>query len=167
MKWMVLLGLALFARNAVALDVGSPAPDIAVPSTSGSDVKLSDFKGKWVVLYFFPKAFTPGCTAESCSLRDSNEEIQKHGAVVLGVSLDDVARQKDFKKEHKMPFELLGDSDKKLAKAFDVLAMGGLFTQRKTFIINPEGKIAYIFDSVNPAQHSTQVLTVLENLQKK
>ena len=165
MKTLVLFILCLGAIRAYSIDVGQPAPDIALPSTSGKTVKLSDFKGSWLVLYFYPKAFTPGCTAESCSLRDANDEIKKRGAVILGISVDDLEMQKQFKAKHKMPFDLLSDSKREMAKAFKTLALGGLFAQRKTFIVNPEGQIAYIFDQVNPAMHSQQVLTILNRLQ--
>ena len=167
MKTLMLLIVCLGAVQAYSIEVGQPAPDTSLPSTSGKAVKLSDFKGSWVVLYFYPKAFTPGCTAESCSLRDANDEIKQRGAVILGVSADDLETQKQFKAKHNMPFDLLSDSKREMAKAFKTLALGGLFTQRKTFIINPEGRIAYIFDQVNPAMHSQQVLTILKQLQAK
>ena len=167
MKTLLVVLLGLFASRAWALQVGDPAPDISAPSTSGKDVKLSDLKGSWVVLYFYPKAFTPGCTAESCSLRDGYSEIQKLGAKILGVSLDNLPTQIDFKAKYHMPFELISDSKKEWAKAFDSLGIAGMMAQRKTFIINPEGKIAFIFDKVNTGGHDKEVAEVLKKLQTK
>jgi peroxiredoxin Q/BCP len=159
------LFIELIFNGAVSLQVGDPAPEFEAPATSGKTVKLSDFKGSWVVLYFYPKAFTPGCTAESCSLRDSYTDIQKMNAVILGVSLDDIETQKKFKDKHNFQFELISDTDKKISKAFDVLGLMGMYAQRKTFIIDPDGKIAYIFDKVNARKHDVEVKEVLDKLQ--
>jgi len=167
MKTLLVVLLGLFASRAWALQVGDPAPDISAPSTSGKDVKFSDLKGSWVVLYFYPKAFTPGCTAESCSLRDGYADIQKLGATILGVSLDNMPTQIDFKAKYHLPFDLLSDSKKEVAKAFDSLGLVGMMAQRKTFVINPEGKIAYIFDKVNTGAHDKEVAGVLKDLQAK
>jgi len=161
----VLLGL--FASKAWGLQVGDPAPNISAPSTSGKDVKFFELRGSWVVLYFYPKAFTPGCTAESCSLRDGYTEIRKLGATILGVSLDNLPTQIDFKAKYHLPFDLLSDSKKEVAKAFDSLGLAGLMAQRKTFIINPEGKIAFIFDKVNTGSHDQEVAETLKKLQQK
>jgi thioredoxin-dependent peroxiredoxin len=165
MKTLIVVLLGLFASSAWALQVGDLAPDISAPSTSGKDVKFSDLKGSWVVVYFYPKAFTPGCTAESCSLRDGYTEIQKLGATILGVSLDNLPTQIDFKTKYHLPFDLLSDSKKEVAKAFDSLGIAGLMAQRKTFIINPEGRIAYIFDKVNTGSHDKEVAEALKTLQ--
>jgi thioredoxin-dependent peroxiredoxin len=167
MKTLLIVLLGLFASRAWAIQVGDPAPDVSAPSTSGKGVRISDLKGSWVILYFFPKAFTPGCTAESCSLRDGYSEIQKLGAKILGVSLDNLPTQVDFKAKYHMPFDLLSDSKKEVAKAFDSLGLAGMMTQRKTFIINPEGKIAFIFDKVNTGAHDKEVAGVLKDLQAK
>ena len=165
MKLLLAVLLCSFASRAWGLQVGDSVPDVSAPSTSGKDVRLADLKGSWVVLYFYPKAFTPGCTAESCSLRDGYSEIQKLGATILGVSLDDLATQVDFKAKYHMPFDLLSDSKKEVAKAFDALGIAGLMAQRKTFIISPEGKIAHIFDKVNTGAHDKEVADALKNLQ--
>lgn len=162
MGCLLLLAVALPARG--ALGPGVPAPDIEVPSTAGKPVKLSAYRGKWVVLFFYPKANTPGCTAEACSLRDGYADLQALGAVVLGISLDSLDAQNAFKKKHNLPFPLLADKEKKAAKAFDVLALGGLFAQRKTFLINPDGAIAYVFDTVSPASHAGDVAAKLREL---
>jgi peroxiredoxin Q/BCP len=161
------LFLELIVTGAVNLKVGDPAPDFEAPATNGKTVKLSDCRGSWVVLYFYPKAFTPGCTAESCSLRDSYDDIQQMDAVILGVSLDDIETQKKFKDKHRFQFELLSDQDKNISEAFGVLGLMGMYAQRKTFIIDPDGKIAYIFDQVNTSKHDVEVKEILDRLQHK
>lgn len=140
------------------------APDFSAPATNGKSISLRDLSGKWLVLYFYPKAFTPGCTSESCSLRDHHGDIIKENAVILGVSLDNIETQKKFKKEHKLPFELLSDSNKDIARAYNTLGFMGLYTKRVTFLISPEGKIAHVFNNVNTATHDQQVLKKLRAL---
>lgn len=161
---LFLLGLIVAKAEGAMVKVGDAAPDVAAPGTNDKDIRLSDYRGSWVVLFFYPKAFTPGCTAEACSLRDGYAEIEKLGAVILGASLDSVQRQKEFKAKHNMPFELIADADKVYAQAFDVLAMGGLMAQRKTFIIDPQGRIAYVFDKVTTGSHNQEVADVLKKL---
>ena len=146
-----------------AAEAGKPAPDFTAQSTKG-EVKLADYKGKWLALYFYPKSFTPGCTKESCSLRDGFEDLKKAGVEILGVSLDDVEKQKKFKAEYKLPFELIADTDKKVAKAYDALMVGGLMAKRLTFLIDPEGNLAKIVDGVDTADHDGQVLKEIEAL---
>ena len=167
--WLcILVGLGLVtAADARGLEVGAAAPDFSAASTGGGTVKLSDFKGKWVVLYFYPKAFTPGCTKETCSLRDGHAELAGLDAVVLGVSLDGLEKQKEFKAKYEAPFELIADSDKKVSEAYGVLAPMRLFAERRTFIISPEGKIAHIFEKVDVANHAAEVKAVLLKLRAK
>ncbi|MFH0880026.1 MAG: peroxiredoxin [Lentisphaerota bacterium] len=165
MKWLNILLLLFIGRAAMALSVGDLTPEVSAPWTGGSvAVKPSDFKGQWLVVYFYPKSFTPGCTAEACSLRDGYGEIQKEGAAILGVSPDSIDQQLEFKGKYKLPFELVSDKKKTWSKAFDVLAFGGLFAQRKTFIINPEGRIAYIFEKAGTSGHDAEVLLELKKL---
>lgn len=159
---MMILGMTFGASAAVKQ--GEAAPDFTATSTKG-EVKLADYKGKWLVLYFYPKADTPGCTKESCSLRDGYADIQKTGAEILGVSTDNVEAQKKFIEKYTLPFALIADTDKKVTKAYDVLMVGGMMASRYTFIINPDGKIAHVFDKVNTAGHKDQVLEVLKQLQ--
>jgi len=161
---LVLFLLGMVVSKAAALTVGDAAPDVSAPGTGGKDIRLSDFRGKWVVLFFYPKAFTPGCTAEACSLRDGHAEIQKLGGVIFGSSLDSLQRQQEFKAKHNMPFELIADAEKTYARAFDVLGLGGLMSQRKTFIIDPEGRIAHVFDKVATGSHDAEVADVLRKL---
>lgn len=160
----VMFFMGLFTQNSLAQKTGEPAPDFSAPATNGKTLSLNDFRGKWLVLYFYPKAFTPGCTKESCALRDHHAEIAKEGAVILGVSLDDIGTQKKFKEKYKMPFELLSDTEKKIAQAYNTLGLFGLYTQRVTYLISPEGKIAHVFYKVNAATHDRQVLEKLREL---
>ena len=162
MTMTMIMGLTFGAGAAVKQ--GEAAPDFSATSTKG-EAKLADYKGKWLVVYFYPKSFTGGCTKESCSLRDGYGDIQKTGAEILGVSCDDLEKQKKFKEEYKLPFELIADTDKKVTKAYDVLMVGGMMSARYTFIINPDGKIAHVFDKVNTASHKDEVLEQLQKLQ--
>lgn len=164
MRWLVMIAAMMGMNTAYALQPGDAVPDIKLPSTTGEDLSMHDLQGKWVVLYFYPRAFTPGCTAQSCSLRDEFGDIEARGATIIGVSLDSPERQKAFKKEHALPFELLSDIDKELARAFDSLMIGGLAAARKTFIINPEGKVAYRFDRPRTADHADEVIAKLDEL---
>lgn len=156
----------IFSGSANALELHKPAPEFSAVSTSGKTVSLKDFKGSWVILYFYPKAFTPGCTAESCALRDAFSEIQKLNAVILGVSLDDIEKQTKFKNEYKMQFDLLSDADKSVSKAYNTLGLLGLYSERKTFIIDPDGVLRYVFESVTSKIHDQEVLAKLKELQK-
>ncbi len=160
--------------------IGKPAPDFEALATNGKTIKLSDLKGSWVVLYFYPKSFTPGCTAEACALRDSYDKIteigvklpgdedkeQRSDIIILGVSTDSIETQNKFKAEYKLPFELLSDKEKTISKAYDVLGMTGMTAQRKTFIIDPQGNIAYVFDKVDAGKHDQEVMKALEELRK-
>lgn len=159
--------------------IGKSAPDFSALATNGKTIKLSDLKGSWVVLYFYPKSFTPGCTAEACALRDSYDKLtdigvalpsdenkkEKSDVVILGVSTDSIETQNKFKAKYNLPFDLLSDKEKTISKAYDVLGLTGMTAQRKTFIINPEGNIAYIFDKVDAGKHDQEVMKVLEELQ--
>ncbi len=159
-----LMAAVATVAGAETVQVGQPAPDFTAPSTGG-EVKLADFKGKWLVLYFYPKSFTPGCTKESCSLRDGFSDLKDLGAVILGSSFDDVETQKKFKAEHNLPFELLADTTKAVAKAYDSVMIGGMMAARKTYIVSPDGKLAAIIGSVNTGDHDGQVAEELKKLQ--
>ena len=168
MKRLILLLSSLVATAAAAstnVVVGALAPEFAAVDSAGATNTLTELRGKWVVLYFYPRSFTPGCTAEACSLRNGFTAIQDLGAVILGVSLDGVKKQAKFKEEYHLPFAILSDADKTVSRAYDCLAVGGLFAKRRTFIITPEGKIAYIFENVKTATHDQEVLAQLKALQ--
>ena len=149
------------------MKVGDKAPDFSLLDERGLPVNLRDYLGhKVVILYFYPKDFTPGCTKEACSFRDNYKPYQDKGAVVIGVSVDSVESHSRFSEEYNLPFPILSDSGKEVARAYGVLGIGGFLAKRVTFIINREGKITRIFPKVNVKQHSEEVLKALEELQK-
>ncbi len=141
----------------MSLTVGTVAPDFTIKDTNGNTVKLSDFAGKTVVLYFYPKDNTPGCTKEAQSFRDSYAEYQNKDMVVLGVSTDDEASHKQFTEKYGLPFQLLADTDGAITKAYDV--DGGGYAKRVTYIIDSEGKISQVIDKVQTATHAQDILT--------
>jgi len=151
------------------LKVGDKAPDFNVSTDAGQKVKLSDFKGKKIVLYFYPKDDTPGCTKEACAFRDGISEIKDREAVVLGVSTDSVDSHKKFKSKFDLNFPLLADTDKKIVEAYGVwkekINYGKKYMgiERTTFIINKEGKISHIFPKVKVDEHYDEVIDALED----
>ncbi len=140
----------------MVLAVGTIAPNFTTKDDAGQTVSLSDFRGKTVVLYFYPKDDTPGCTKEAQSFRDNYQEYQDQEMVVLGVSMDDQASHQKFKEKYGLPFQLLVDTDGTITKAYDV--DGGGYSKRVTYIINGEGKISYVDDKVNTATHAQDIL---------
>ncbi|AFZ00130.1 peroxiredoxin [Calothrix sp. PCC 6303] len=141
------------------LAVGSNAPAFTAKDTNGNTISLSDFKGKTVVLYFYPKDDTPGCTKQACSFRDAESEYKSKDVVVLGVSVDDEASHQAFTQKYNLNFPLLADTDKSLVKAFDV--DGGGYAKRVTFVIDSNGKITHVDDAVSTATHAGDVLAAL------
>jgi peroxiredoxin Q/BCP len=145
------------------LAIGTKAPEFAAADQAGKIQNLSDYAGKWVLLYFYPKDFTSGCTAEACTLRDNFDGFKKIDAVVLGVSNDSVESHAGFAKEHTLPFTILSDADKKIIDAFEA---SGVWTKRISYLIDPEGKIAKTYDNVKPEAHAAEVLKDLTELKK-
>jgi peroxiredoxin Q/BCP len=148
--------------------VGASAPAFRLQDQTGAWHALGDYRGKWVVLYFYPKDQTSGCTTQACELRDNIFAFRKIGATILGVSVDDVASHKEFAEKHSLPFPILADSSKQTATDYGVLVrMLGIFqvAQRDTFIIDPNGRIAAHFAKVDPKGHSELVLKELTRLQ--
>lgn len=141
------------------LAVGTDAPAFTAKDTNGNTVSLSDFAGKTVVLYFYPKDDTPGCTKQACSFRDAQPNYQGKDVVVLGVSADDEASHQAFTAKYNLNFPLLADTDKKLITAFDV--DGGGYAKRVTYVIGPDGKIIHVDASVNTTTHASDVLSAL------
>jgi peroxiredoxin Q/BCP len=140
------------------------APEIVLPDQNGKIHKLSDYKGKWVLVYFYPKDGTPGCTKEACSLRDSFSEFNQHDAVVLGVSTDSQHSHKKFEEKYQLPFTLLADEKKEAVKAYGVEGgfLGG--AKRSSVLVDPEGLVAKVYEEVDPETHSQEVLNDLKNL---
>ncbi|MBD2388098.1 peroxiredoxin [Cylindrospermum sp. FACHB-282] len=141
------------------LAVGTDAPAFTAKDTNGNTISLSDFAGKTVVLYFYPKDDTPGCTKQACSFRDAQPNYQGKNVVVLGVSADDQAAHQAFTAKYNLNFPLLADTDKALIKAFDV--DGGGYAKRVTYVIDPNGKIVLVDTAVSTATHASDVLTAL------
>ncbi|PWU03639.1 MAG: thioredoxin-dependent thiol peroxidase [Terriglobia bacterium] len=149
------------------LKVGDKAPDIRVQTDAGESFRLADMKGKRVVLYFYPKADTPGCTVEACEFRDDLKAFAKKGAAVVGVSPDKPAAQAKFKQKYDLPFTLLADEEKAAAQAYGVWQEKNMYGRkvmgivRTTFVIGPDGKIEKIYNSVKAKGHAAQVLADL------
>ncbi|MBX3298216.1 MAG: thioredoxin-dependent thiol peroxidase [Acidobacteria bacterium] len=146
------------------LKEGDKAPAFSSKDQNGNTVKLSDFKGTRVVLYFYPKDDTPGCTKEACSFRDADDVFRQKGIKVLGVSTDDERSHQKFINKFQLPFDLLADTDKKIVEAYGVWGEKSMYgkkymgTIRKTFLIDEKGKIVKIFDKVNVSEHAGEVL---------
>ncbi len=149
------------------LNPGDQAPAFSAKTQNGETISLSDFAGKTVILYFYPKDDTPGCTAEACSFRDNYEALLAKGYVVIGVSTDDEKSHTKFVNKYKLPFNLIADTDKKIVEAYGVWVEKSMYgktymgTARKTFIINTEGKIAHIIEKVDTKNSSQQVLDLV------
>jgi peroxiredoxin Q/BCP len=163
----VLLVPRLLSRSATPAE-GSVAPEFTLPSQEGSSVSLKDYHGKWVVLYFYPKDQTPGCSREAHNFQVDQPKYSERNAVVLGISVDSVDSHKKFCAKEGLNFKLLADTDHKVSDAYGSLTNLGLvkFAARHTFVINPEGKVARAYTSVDPLKHSAEVLAELDALQK-
>src|SRR5574341_2329492 len=152
------------SSSATPLAIGQPAPDFSLPDDRGNLIRLADFRGKKVVLYFYPEDDTPGCTKEACSFRDGLGEVQHHGAVVLGVSADSVDSHGKFKKKYGLNFPLLSDIDKQAVNAYGVWQEKQMFGRkylgivRSSFVIDKEGKLIKIFPNVKVDGHLEEVL---------
>jgi len=146
---------------------GTAAPDFTLPSQEGTSVSLKDYRGKWVVLYFYPKDQTPGCSREAHNFQVDQPKYAEHHAVVLGVSVDSVDSHKKFCTKEGLNFKLLADTEHKVTDSYGSLTNLGLvkFAARHTFLIDPTGKIAKVYTSVDPAKHSEEVLAELSQLQ--
>ena len=155
-----------WAVNA-SLEVGDTAPSFSLEDQNSLTHQLGDYTGKWVVLYFYPKDDTPGCTTQACDFRDAVKRIIASKSVVFGISLDSVESHKKFSDKNNLPFSLLSDNKGKVAKQYNSLNnfLGYKSAKRNTFIISPEGKIAKIYLSVDPKTHSEMVLNDLSILQ--
>src|SRR6516164_2404418 len=155
------------------LKVGQKAPDFTLADDSGKTVKLSDFKGKKVVLYFYPKDMTPGCTKEACGFRDDYAELKKRGVEVVGVSVDDQALHQKFTEKYSLPFTLLSDTDHSVMEKYGAWGEKNMYGKkimgvlRSTFIIDEESRVAHIFRKVKNDTHSQDVLKVIDQMDVK
>jgi peroxiredoxin Q/BCP len=149
---------------------GAVAPAFSAPDQDGKVHRLSDEKGSWVLLYFYPKDDTPGCTAEACAIRDNWPKFKKLGITVFGVSIDPVKKHRKFVDKYELPFTLLADEDKAIVEAYGVWGkkkfMGREYMgiHRVSFLIDPKGKIAKVYETVKPAAHAEEVLADLKEL---
>jgi peroxiredoxin Q/BCP len=148
---------------------GSAAPEFSLSSEDGNQVSLKDYRGKWVVLYFYPKDFTTGCTIEAHNFQRDQAEYARRNAVILGVSVDSAESHKNFCAKEGLNFKLLADTQHQVSKEYGSLMNFGVaqISARNTFLIDPQGKIARAFSSVNPARHSAEMLAAIDQLEKK
>jgi peroxiredoxin Q/BCP len=154
--------------NAYTKSTLYPAPDFKLAASDGTTKSLADFRGKWVVLYFYPKDETPGCTAEACSLRDARDQLAGMGAEVIGISRDSVASHEKFQAHHSLNFLLLSDPGAavhRLYGAWGKKMFGLAGVLRQTFIIDPEGRVRQVYPRVTPTHHGEQVIADLKRLQ--
>ena len=161
------ISLVTFSRAAFP-KVGSPAPPFTLKSQEGTPVSLVDFRGQWVVLYFYPKDFTSGCTLEAHNFQRDLAEYEKRNAVIVGISVDSPDSHHQFCVKEGLSFKLLADTDYSVSKQYGTLTeVGFKHAARNTFLVAPDGTIARVFEDVKPAEHSAQVLAALAELQKK
>lgn len=151
--------------------VGTPAPDFLLPDQQGTLHALAEYKGKWIVLYFYPKDDTPGCTAEACSFRDARTDLQEKGIEVIGVSVDPVRSHAAFAEKYELPFTLLSDEHKKTVEDYGVWAEKSMYGKtymgilRTTFLIDPSQRIVAIYEKVTPEEHAGLILRDFDALQ--
>ncbi len=173
MKIFILIGIAivfyLLRANVMAapiLKIGDDAPTFTLPDSQGNQVNLNDYKGQWLVLYFYPKDDTPGCTTEACHFRDDFKLLESLGAKVVGVSIDDSFSHKKFAEKYNLPFPLLSDASGEVASRYGALNnfLVIKLAKRYTYLINPQGKIAKIYLSVDTSKHSQEIIEDLKTL---
>jgi peroxiredoxin Q/BCP len=166
---LLLVAGAALAEETAPPAVGAPAPDFRLQDQTGAWRSLGDYAGKWLVLYFYPKDDTPGCTTQVCTFRDEITRVRQAGAEVVGVSLDDVRSHEAFAAKHRVPFPLLADVDASAARAYGVLTsrVGFRYARRDTFVIDPSGRIAKHYPSVDPKENVSQVIADLGALRAR
>ncbi len=175
MKIFILISFAiafyLFRVNVMAapiLKIGEDAPTFTLPDSQGNQVSLNDYKGKWAVLYFYPKDDTPGCTKEACQFRDDFKTLEALGAKVIGISIDDSFSHQKFAEKYNLPFPLLSDASGEVADRYGALNnfLVIKLAKRYTYLINPRGKIAKIYLSVDTSKHSQEIIEDLKKLKE-
>lgn len=162
------LGALCAVRPAAAeLAPGKPAPDFELPDAAGKMHRLSSLRGQWVVIYFYPKNDTPGCTTEACNLRDRHHELVKLGATLVGISVDSPSSHADFARKYSLPFTLLADEKGEVAKAYDSLLNLIVFkmAKRNTFLVGPDGTLQKSWIGVDPKSHAEELVQTLRGLQ--
>jgi peroxiredoxin Q/BCP len=177
MKWLILFGLfaalallvSQMARAGELPRVGEAAPDFELPDQNGVQHNLREFAGKWLVLYFYPRDDTPGCTQEACAFRDDMHKLEALGAQVAGISVDNSNSHAGFAKKYHLPFPLLADKAGEVAERYGVLMSFVLFkfAKRYTFLIDPQGKVAKVYLKVETSKHSTEIIEDLKTLTGK
>ena len=168
--FLTILLVMLFSSSTNAeIKQGAPAPVFELVDQYNKTHSLSDYRGKWVVLYFYPKDDTPGCTTEACNFRDDIFKLRGLNAEVIGISVDNTESHAKFAEKHGLPFPLLSDGDTKVAKSYgSLMSLGPIkIAKRHSFIINPEGNVAKVYRDVKPAEHSDQISRDLKALQKE
>jgi len=165
---LAFMGYRYFTSNTAGLQAGNQAPDFNLPDEKGEIKSLKSYVGKWVVLYFYPKDDTPGCTKEACNFRDDLHQLDKLDAQVIGISVDDSQSHAAFSKKYALPFPLLADKDGKVAALYGALAdMGAIkVTKRYTYLIDPNGTIAKTYLNVDASKHSQEIIEDLTQLKK-
>jgi peroxiredoxin Q/BCP len=164
---LLTLFVPLMLLSILGLSQGDPAPDVSAKNQDGKLIHLSDFKGHYILLYFYPKDETPGCTKEACTLRDSFDKIKALNTVIFGISRQDEKSHKEFIAKNKLPFDLLVDKDGSIGKEFGVGSIPLMgFSKRESFLIGPDGKVLKYYEKVNPSDHASEVITDLKALQK-
>ena len=166
---VIALAPALTTAFSSMPEVGQPAPDFSLKNQDGKQVSLKDYRGKWIVLYFYPKDFTSGCTLEAHNFQRDIASYEKANAVILGVSVDTEDSHKSFCAKEGLSFKLLADTENKVSTTYGSIMeyQGNKLSARNTFLIDPQGKIARVFEKVKPPAHSEEVLAALAELQKK
>lgn len=164
---IAILGYRSYANAAGNLTIDGDAPNFTLNDTKGNKHSLSDYRGKYLVLYFYPKNDTPGCTKEACHFRDDMAQLEKLGAKVVGVSVDSSESNGKFAEKYSLPFTLLADTDGKVADSYNALTnlLVVKIAKRHTFLIDPNGKIKKIYTSVNVSNHSQQIIDDLKAIQ--
>lgn len=164
---IAILGYRHYANSTGGLMNGDDAPDFALQDANGSTHTLSDYRGSYLVLYFYPKDDTPGCTKEACNFRDDMTQLEKLGAKVVGISVDSTESHGKFAEKYHLPFPLLADTDGSIAQRYHALTNLMLIkiAKRHTFLIGPDGKIRKIYTNVDASRHSEQIINDLKNIQ--
>ncbi|QKI88484.1 peroxiredoxin [Thiomicrorhabdus xiamenensis] len=167
--FLPLMALLFSPFAAAELKTGEMAPQFSLFDQHQKSVSLQQQRGNWVVLYFYPKNDTPGCTTEACSFRDNINRLIAQQAVILGVSVDSISSHQKFAEKYRLPFSLLADKDAVVAQKYDAVLNLGIvkFAKRHSFIIDPQGRIARIYRNVDPQKHVAQILKDLKQLQKE